>query len=173
VTQHIGVQMVADGIGIPQIVVEQPLHPIRGQITGLFGDCAAAVLVRMPAPRSGFAGFRFPPEVIIVAVRWCLCYGLSYRDVEESDEGAWYIAPPAITEYTRAWSREREGWTPSVSTGESAVLRVLRLNLHRSVPAGDRWHPKPGRPRPEDGRHVAEATRSHHRNDRGSLGGRT
>jgi len=30
-----------------------------------------------------FAGFRFPPEVISVAVRWYLRYGLSYRDVEE------------------------------------------------------------------------------------------
>ena len=34
-------------------------------------------------PRSAFTGFRFPPEVIVVAVRWYLCYGLSYRDVEE------------------------------------------------------------------------------------------
>jgi hypothetical protein len=38
---------------------------------------------RLPAPRSSFAGFRFPPEVITVAVRWYLRYGLSYRDVEE------------------------------------------------------------------------------------------
>jgi hypothetical protein len=29
-----------------------------------------------------FAGFRFPREVISVAVRWYLRYGLSYRDVE-------------------------------------------------------------------------------------------
>ena len=36
-----------------------------------------------PRPRSGFSGFRFPPEVITVAVRWYLRYGLSYRDVEE------------------------------------------------------------------------------------------
>ena len=28
-------------------------------------------------------GFRFPPDVIMVAVRWYLRYGLSYRDVEE------------------------------------------------------------------------------------------
>src|SRR4029453_2064553 len=33
--------------------------------------------------RSAFAGFRFPPEVITVAVRWYLRYGLSYRDIEE------------------------------------------------------------------------------------------
>jgi transposase, IS6 family len=38
---------------------------------------------RVSAPQSGFAGFRFPPEVIMVAVRWYLRYGLSYRDVEE------------------------------------------------------------------------------------------
>jgi transposase-like protein len=36
--------------------------------------------------RSGsvsFAGYRFAPEVIVLAVRWYLRYGLSYRDVEE------------------------------------------------------------------------------------------
>jgi transposase-like protein len=32
---------------------------------------------------SAFAGFRFPREVIAMAVRWYLRYGLSYRDVEE------------------------------------------------------------------------------------------
>jgi transposase-like protein len=36
-----------------------------------------------PVPRSAFAGFRFPSGVIVVAVRWYLRYGLSYRDVEE------------------------------------------------------------------------------------------
>ena len=35
------------------------------------------------APRSAFAGYRFPPEVITLAVRWYLRFGLSYRDVEE------------------------------------------------------------------------------------------
>jgi len=30
-----------------------------------------------------FAGFRFPPDVVLLAVRWYLRYGLSYRDVEE------------------------------------------------------------------------------------------
>ncbi len=30
-----------------------------------------------------FTGHRFPKEVITVAVRWYLRYGLSYRDVEE------------------------------------------------------------------------------------------
>jgi hypothetical protein len=38
---------------------------------------------RVSALRSSFAGFRFPPDVITLAVRWYLRYGLSYRDVEE------------------------------------------------------------------------------------------
>lgn len=38
---------------------------------------------RVPVPRSSFTGFRFPPEVIIVAVRWYLRDGLYSRDVEE------------------------------------------------------------------------------------------
>ena len=33
--------------------------------------------------RSAFTGFRFPPEVILLAVRWYLRYGLSFRDLEE------------------------------------------------------------------------------------------
>jgi transposase-like protein len=33
--------------------------------------------------RSAFTGFRFPPEVTLVAIRWYLRYGLSYRDVED------------------------------------------------------------------------------------------
>jgi transposase-like protein len=38
---------------------------------------------RSPPSGSAFAGFRFPADVIMVAVRWYLRYGLSYRDVEE------------------------------------------------------------------------------------------
>jgi IS6 family transposase len=38
-----------------------------------------------PAPiaRSAFIAFRFPPDVIVLAVRWYLRFGLSYRDVDE------------------------------------------------------------------------------------------
>jgi transposase-like protein len=36
-----------------------------------------------PVPRSAFAGFRFPPDLIVLAVRWYLRFGLPYRDVEE------------------------------------------------------------------------------------------
>jgi transposase-like protein len=38
----------------------------------------------VPAFRSSAtSGFRFPPEIIVLAVRWYLRFGLSYRDVEE------------------------------------------------------------------------------------------
>ena len=36
----------------------------------------------VPAPLA-FAGFRFPLDVILLAVRWYLRYGLSYRDLQE------------------------------------------------------------------------------------------
>ena len=32
---------------------------------------------------SAFAGYWFPPDVILLAVRWYLRLGLSYRDLEE------------------------------------------------------------------------------------------
>jgi transposase-like protein len=38
---------------------------------------------RPSPPHSAFAGFRYPPDVIVLAVRWYLRFGLSYRDVEE------------------------------------------------------------------------------------------
>ena len=51
------------------------------------GEGGAVKRIRRPGPPvrmpSGFTGFRFPPEVILLAVRWYLRYGLSYRDLEE------------------------------------------------------------------------------------------
>ena len=41
------------------------------------------VIISKVASPSAPAGYRFPREVIAVAVRWYLRYGLSYRDVEE------------------------------------------------------------------------------------------
>ena len=59
-----------------------------GSVASVEGEAGQAVPVRcdprrVMSPRSGFGGFRFPPAVIMVAVRWYLRYGLSYRDVEE------------------------------------------------------------------------------------------
>jgi transposase, IS6 family len=55
---------------------------IRGG-RGRAGCVDAPSPLRVLAPLSGFTGFHFPPEVIRVAVRWYLRYGLSYRDVEK------------------------------------------------------------------------------------------
>jgi len=68
-----------------------------------------------PVPGSAFAGFRFPPAVIVVAVRWYLRFGLSYRDVEEllAERGIqvdhvtiyrWVLRfTPLLTDAARPW----------------------------------------------------------------------
>jgi hypothetical protein len=78
---------------------------------------------QVPTPRSGFAGFRFPSEVIMVAVRWYLRYGLSYRDVEEllAERG---IAVDHVTIY-----RWVQRFTP-------LLIEAARPCRHAS---GDRW----------------------------------
>jgi len=51
------------------------------------GETLAMATAHQPrlsiSPQSAFAGFRFPSDVIVVAVRWYLRFGLSYRDIEE------------------------------------------------------------------------------------------
>jgi hypothetical protein len=64
-----------DGAGTVALAVTVP----SGETVGMRGRRPRPA----PAPRSAFAGFRFPPEVIVIAVRWYLRYALSSRDVEE------------------------------------------------------------------------------------------
>jgi transposase-like protein len=70
-----------------------------------------------------FAGFRFPPEVILVAVRWYLRYGLSYRDAGEllAERG---VTVDHVTVYR---------W---VQRFTSEVIEAARLAYHAP---GDRW----------------------------------
>jgi transposase-like protein len=70
-----------------------------------------------------FAGFRFPREVISVAVRWYLRYGLSYRDVEE------LLAERGVTVDHVTVYRWVQRFTPEF---------VEAARLCRHVP-GDRW----------------------------------
>ena len=86
---------------------------------GLMSHRPAAV----PRPRSSFAGFRFPPGVIMLAVRWYLRYSLSYRDVAEllAERG---IAVDHVTLY-----RWVQRFTP-------ALIDAARPSRHV---AGDRW----------------------------------
>jgi IS6 family transposase len=76
--------------------------------------------VRMP---SGFAGFRFPPEVILLAVRRYLRYGLSYRDLEE------LLAERGIDVDHGTLSRWVGRFTPLLIDAARPVRHV----------AGDRW----------------------------------
>jgi transposase, IS6 family len=75
-------------------------------------------------PRSSFAGFRFPPDVIVLAVRWYLRFGLSYRDVEEllAERG---IEVDHVTVY-----RWVQLFTPLLAD----AARPCRHSV------GDRWH---------------------------------
>src|SRR5215207_2325257 len=86
----------------------------------------AGLMPRRPAvsaPRSSFAGFRFPREVIMLAVRWYLRYGLSYRDMEEllAERG---IVVDHVTIY-----RWVQRFTPE-------LIDAARPSRHL---AGDRW----------------------------------
>ncbi len=77
-----------------------------------------------PAPRSAFTGYRFPPEVITLAVRWYLRFGLSYRDVEEllSERG---IEVDHVSIY-----RWVQRFAPEFAEAARARQHVI----------GDRWH---------------------------------
>ncbi len=77
-----------------------------------------------PEHSSAFAGYRFPPEVITLAVRWYLRFGLSYRDVEEllAERG---IEVDHVTVYR---------WVQRFAP-EFAEAARTRQHL-----IGDRWH---------------------------------
>jgi len=72
---------------------------------------------------SVFAGFRFPREVISVAVRWYLRYSLSYRDVEE------LLAERGVTVDHVTIYRWVQRFTPE-------FIEAARLSRHAP---GDRW----------------------------------
>src|SRR3954449_7901652 len=52
-------------------------------LVGSVGRDNDRMITSSSASSSAPAGYRFPREVIAVAVRWYLRYGLCYRDVEE------------------------------------------------------------------------------------------
>jgi transposase-like protein len=77
-----------------------------------------------PGAKVGFAGFRFPPEVIALAVRWYLRYGLSYRDVEE------LLAERGIEVDHVSIYRWVQRFAPEFAEAARARQHVI----------GDRWH---------------------------------
>ena len=96
--------------------------------------------VRMP---SGFTGFRFPPEVILLAVRWYLRYELSYRDLEEllAERGIevdhvtlyrWVqrftpllIDAPPVTACLSLWESSRRGGEVDRTAGDHSEVQDL------------------------------------------------
>jgi hypothetical protein len=71
-----------------------------------------------------FAGFCFPPDVIVLAVRWYLRFGLSYRNVEEllAERG---IRVDHVTVY-----RWVQRFTPLLADAARPCRHAV----------GDRWH---------------------------------
>ncbi len=76
------------------------------------------------APSSAFAGYRFSPEFITLAVRWYLRFGLSYRDVEEllAERG---VEVDHVTVY-----RWVQRFAPEFAEAARARRHIV----------GDRWH---------------------------------
>ena len=73
---------------------------------------------------SAFSGFRFPLSVIMLAVRWYLRFGLSYRDVEE------LLAERAVEVDHVSVFRWVQRFTP-------LLIDAARPCRHK---VGDRWH---------------------------------
>jgi transposase-like protein len=102
------------------------MRQIRAASVALFDRRWPRQTDRVISSRSGSsapAGYRFPREVIAVAVRWYLRYGLSYRDVEEllAERG---VAVDHVTIYR---------W---VQTFTAEFIDAARPARHA---AGDRW----------------------------------
>ena len=66
-----------------QVIGRAPTWTGTVALIDLLRTYGASVLRRDRPVSASFVGFRFPPEVILLAVRWYLRYGLSYRDIEE------------------------------------------------------------------------------------------
>jgi hypothetical protein len=100
--------------------------------------------------RSEFAGFRFPPDVIAVAVRCYLRYGLSYRDVKQllAERGV-VVDHVTVYRWVQRFTRSSSTLRDRVGTRRRPLVRrrdlreglpslVLFVPGHRPVRSGDR-----------------------------------
>jgi hypothetical protein len=93
---------------------------LRWSIGGRRPVRARVIRRRCSVPVS-FAGYRFPPDLILLAVRWYLRYGLSYRDVEEllAERG---IDVDHVTIYR--WGNASPRWS-STRLGRAGTVSVI------------------------------------------------
>ena len=73
---------VVDDDGIQRTIIQTGAVALEDQLLGQAGQMCHRQ-IRTPPHSSSFAGFRYPPEVTLVAVRWYLRYALSYWNVEK------------------------------------------------------------------------------------------
>ena len=83
-----------------------------------------------PAPAvasSAFTGFRFPTEIIVLAVRWYLRFGLSYRDLEAllAEHGI-EVDHVTVFRWVQRFTREQPGFA-----GAHPVVSVEGLSRCR------------------------------------------
>lgn len=95
--------------------------------------------IQSPIDPSAFAGYRFPPEAIMLAVGWCLRYGLSYRDVEELLVERGIEVDPGRNAQVRAASRAK-CWTdkvlqrPTIPSEPKAKTSSISSRVDRAEP---------------------------------------
>jgi transposase, IS6 family len=112
----------------PTTVNTGPQPEARSHQTALLrwlipGARETGAVMRLRSGSSAPAGYRFPREVIAIAVRWYLRYGLSYRDVEE------LLAERGITVDHVTVYRWVQTFTPEFIDAARPARRA----------AGDRW----------------------------------
>ena len=86
---------------------------------------------------SAFVGFRFPPEIIVLAVRWYLRYALSYRDVEElrAERG---IVPE--------WGMQKTDLACGFARGWERISRIRERDNRQGITMTGRCVGNPGSP---------------------------
>jgi IS6 family transposase len=88
-----------------------------------------------PAPRSAFYGYRFAPEVITLAVRSYLRFGLSYRDVEEllSERGI-QVDHASIYRWVQRFAPQFAEAARAVSTSSGIAPVEVTTDRYRAYP---------------------------------------
>jgi transposase-like protein len=80
---------------------------------------------------SAFSGYRFPPEVIVLAVRWYLRYGLSYRDLEELLAERGVEVAVALSDRVRSRRDSNNATVPADLTEQDHEAHVAAIDSGR------------------------------------------